>query len=159
MPSLPMGHNAIAKRIPHQGAMCLLDQVVACSPVHIECTAHSHRDPLNPLRTMTGLWALNGIEYAAQAMALHGALLALDGAPQGPGYLASVRGVRCHVDRLDMASIIRLRIRADRLAGDASQILYAFLLCDAVSDRVLIDGRATVVLNQSILPTTDRNGA
>jgi predicted hotdog family 3-hydroxylacyl-ACP dehydratase len=35
------------------------------------------------------------IEYAAQAMALHGALNAKPGVQGRPGFLASARGVRC----------------------------------------------------------------
>jgi hypothetical protein len=51
------------------------------------------RQPLpdNPLRAAGSLGVANAIEYAAQAMAVHGALLGgSDGAPQA-GYLTSVR--------------------------------------------------------------------
>ena len=67
---------AIAARIPHQGSMCLLDAVLAWDSGQIHCRASSHRQPDNPLRAAARLGAACGIEYAAQAMAVHGALLA-----------------------------------------------------------------------------------
>ena len=56
--------------------MCLLDAVLDWDDARITCRATSHADPANPLRADGRLGAANGIEYAAQAMAVHGALLA-----------------------------------------------------------------------------------
>ena len=66
----------IASHIPHQGSMCLLDYVEAWDRERIRCRASSHRAADNPLRAYGRLGAACGIEYAAQAMAVHGALLA-----------------------------------------------------------------------------------
>ncbi len=41
---------------------------------HIRCRSATHRLPGNPLRSQGRLGAACGIEYAAQAMAVHGAL-------------------------------------------------------------------------------------
>ena len=135
----------IAARVPHSGSMCLLQRLCAWTSTSIECSAISHRDPANPLRAQGQLLATNGIEYAAQAMALHGALNAELDAVAAPGFLASVRAVTLHVPRLDDVAG-ELRIVATRLAGDSGQAIYSFSLHD---DRglVLLDGRATVVLN------------
>ena len=81
-----LNHAAIAARIPHQGSMCLLDTVVDWSDTSISCSAISHRDPANPLRAEARLGAANGIEYAAQAMAVHGRLLAQAGDQPRQGY-------------------------------------------------------------------------
>lgn len=143
-------HEGIAARVPHAGTMCLLDRLESWSAERIHCSAVSHRDGANPLRTKSGLLAPCAIEYAAQAMALHGALVGDDRAPPTPGYLASVRGVRCHVARLD-AIDAPLQISAERLAGDARQILYAFSV-SSPSGEVCVEGRATVVLNTPIVP-------
>ena len=70
-----LNRNWISQRIPHQGTMCLLDRVVDWSDSRIACAATSHAAPANPLRADGRLGAANGIEYAAQAMAIHGALL------------------------------------------------------------------------------------
>ena len=66
----------IASKIPHQGSMCLLDEVLAWNEQRIVCSAVSHTSPENPLRLAGRLGSANGVEYAAQAMAVHGALLA-----------------------------------------------------------------------------------
>ena len=139
----------IAAHIPHQGAMCLLEAVVACSENAIDCRAVSHRDPANPLRADGRLGAANGIEYAAQAMAVHGALLAGQTDAPRQGYLTSVRGVRLLVERLDDLPGT-LDIHAERLSGDANHILYQFALSHA--GQLLLDGRAAVVLDADALP-------
>ena len=134
----------IAARIPHQGNMCLLDTVVDWTETAISCSAISHRDPANPLRAEGRLGAANGIEYAAQAMAVHGVLLAGSGQPLGVGYLASVRGVRLHVGRLDDVAG-ELHVEATRLSGDDALILYQFAV--SAGGLCLAEGRVSVVLD------------
>ena len=143
-----LDHAWIAAHIPHQGDMCLLDAVVDWSENAISCRAVSHTDPANPLRAADRLGAATGIEYAAQAMAIHGALLAgQDDAPR-QGYLTSVRSVTLHVDRLDDLSG-PLEVQAERLSGDANHILYQFSV--GYAGRCLIEGRAAVVLDAAAL--------
>jgi len=144
-------HADIARRIPHQGRMCLLECVSAWDARQIHGEAISHRDTSNPLRAHGRLGAACGIEYAAQAMAVHGALLAESEADTGAagqepamGYLVSIRGVTLHVDRLDDLSEA-LTIRAERLSGDSHTILYSFTL--HAGRRLLLDGRAAVILD------------
>ena len=141
--------DGIAELIPHSGTMCLLARLDAWDMQRIVCAATNHREADHPLRTRRGLLAPAAIEYAAQAMALHGALIGqAAGTPATPGYLASARGVQLNVLRLDellVAAPDELRIEAVRQAGDARQILYAFTVHHA--DRLLAEGRAAVVLN------------
>jgi predicted hotdog family 3-hydroxylacyl-ACP dehydratase len=56
------------------------------------------------------------IEYASQAMALHGTLSAAPGSAPAPGFLASVRSVNLHVARLDTVPGA-LRISATQAGG------------------------------------------
>ncbi|MES2532639.1 MAG: hydroxymyristoyl-ACP dehydratase [Pseudomonadota bacterium] len=135
----------IAARIPHAGDMCLLDGLVSWDADAIHCIATSHRFPGNPLRVAAGLLSPAAIEYAAQAMALHGGLLATDGEPPSAGFLASARNVRFGVARLDDIDGA-LQVRARRLSGDARQVLYEFDLSDE-RGAPLAAGRAVVVLN------------
>lgn len=138
----------IAARIPHAGTMCLLASAVDWSETAISCIATSHTDPANPLRADGRLGAATGIEYAAQAMALHGALLAgSDGTPR-QGYLASVRGVTLHAERLDNLPG-PLDVHAERLSGDTNNVLYQFSVSHA--GQCLLDGRAAVVLDAAAL--------
>ena len=124
--------------------MCLLAAVVDWSETAISCSAVSHSDPANPLRADGRLGAANGIEYAAQAMAVHGALLAAADEPPRQGYLASVRGVQLHVARLDDLPG-ELSITAERLSGDGNHILYRFAVSHA--GHCLLEGRAAVILD------------
>ncbi len=153
----------IARRIPHQGSMCLLDRVTSWDTSQISCEASSHRDDSNPLRAHGRLGASCGIEYAAQAMAVHGSLIAqarastageVSPAPQ-IGYLASIRGVTLHVERLDNLTE-NLSIHAERLSGDASTILYSFSL--HAGPVLLLSGRAVVVLDAAGLVLPGRTG-
>lgn len=141
----------IAAHIPHQGSMCLLDAVREWSGEAITCTASSHTDPANPLRADGRLGAANGIEYAAQAMAVHGSLLAQAGDQPRQGYLTSVRSVQFHVARLDDLPG-ELSVQAERLSGDDNNILYQFSLSHA--GRCLLEGRAAVVLDAAALKET-----
>lgn len=140
---------AIAARIPHQGSMCLLDAVIDWTPATIRCTAGSHRRADNPLRDGDRLGVAAGIEYAAQAMALHGGLIADDNKPPRQGYLASVRSVNFHTLRLDDLHV-DLLVEAERLSGDANQVLYRFAV--SAGGRALLDGRAAVILDAAALP-------
>jgi predicted hotdog family 3-hydroxylacyl-ACP dehydratase len=124
--------------------MCLLDSVAEWDGERIRCTAASHRWPENPLRAGGRLAAVCGIEYAAQAMAVHGALAGDTGTGPRPGVLASVRGVELFVARLDDIAA-DLEVEAERLSGDGNNVLYRFTL--AAAGRLLLAGRAAVVLD------------
>ncbi len=147
-----LDHAWIDAHIPHQGSMCLLDSVVHWDRQRIQCRASSHSSPDNPLRSRGQLGSACGIEYAAQAMAVHGALLApADGTRPRAGFLVSVRGATLHVPRLDDIGA-DLDIEAVCLSGNDDNILYQFSL--RAAGRLLVDGRAAVVLNQET--ATDR---
>ncbi len=147
-PAPALDHTWIAARIPHQGRMCLLDAVVEWSADHIVCRALSHTDAAHPLRAAGRLGAANGIEYAAQAMAVHGALVAGASAAPRQGYLTSVRSVSLHAGRLDDLPG-PLSVRAERVSGDANHVLYRFALHHG--NHCLLEGRAAVVLDADLL--------
>jgi predicted hotdog family 3-hydroxylacyl-ACP dehydratase len=141
MTALPASRGAIARLIPHQGSMCLLERVEACDAERIACLAETHRDPANPLRRGGMLPAMAGVEYALQAMALHGALSA--GAAQGPGFLAALSGLRLAPGRLDGIAG-PLRVAAWALAQERRGFIYSFEV--AGGGRELLAGRATILL-------------
>ncbi len=134
----------IARLIPHAGTMCLLDGVLQWDAAHISCVSRSHCDAGNPLRAGGQLPALCGIEYAAQAMAVHGGLAGNIGARPRSGYLVGLREVVCRLQRLDDLDG-DLIVDAEKLMGDGSRVIYSFAL--RVADRVVLSGRATVVLD------------
>lgn len=135
----------ILSHIPHQDSMCLLDEVLSWDSVRTQCRASTHRSAHNPLRANGRLGAACGIEYAAQTMAVHGALVSCaEGVTAPQGFLASLRGVQLHVDRLDTVECDLLS-SAERLAGDASTALYEFSV--SANQVVLVRGRAAIVFN------------
>ncbi|MBS0366402.1 MAG: 3-hydroxylacyl-ACP dehydratase [Proteobacteria bacterium] len=151
-----LGRLWIEQHIPHKGAMCLLDEVISWDAARICCRSDSHRAPDHPLRQHGRLGAACGIEYAAQAMAVHGALVAASSpltsamaagaraAARSPrGYLASVREVRIEVERLDDLPG-SLLARAERIAGGEHTVLYHFTVLSA--ERPLLSGRASIVM-------------
>ena len=138
-----LDHNWIAVHIPHRGGMCLLDCVESWNEEQIQCRATSHRNPDNPLRAHGRLGSACGIEYAAQAMAVHGALRA-SGQPSRAGYLVSVRGTRLYALHLDDINA-DLIVKASCITCSENNILYRFEI--SAEERLLLEGRAAVMLN------------
>jgi len=124
--------------------MCLLDVVVAWSDERLHARTASHRSRDNPLRSDGRLRALHLCEYGAQAMALHGGLLAQrDGAVAAPGLLVSLRAVKLERARVDDLADA-LDVRAEQLLAAAGGWQYAFeVSCAGVA---LAAGRAAVML-------------
>jgi predicted hotdog family 3-hydroxylacyl-ACP dehydratase len=129
--------------LPHTGSMCLLAGVQSWSEREIVCTATSHRDPANPLRCNGVLPAVSGVEYAAQAMGVHGRLTAHKSAKPAAGFLASLRDVKLHAERLDDVTDT-LTIEARRVADTGASVLCEFSVRAAT--RELLSGRALLLL-------------
>jgi predicted hotdog family 3-hydroxylacyl-ACP dehydratase len=142
---MPLGRGELERLLPHRGTMCLLDSVAVWDDMRIDCRATSHRIPENPLRIEGRLPALVTIEYAAQAMAVHGGLRARPGHRAVQGYLAAVRDVTLHAETLERIAE-DLEISATCLASGASGLLYAFAV--SAAGRPIAEGRATVLLVQ-----------
>ena len=137
-----MNSPKVADLVPQRGAMCLLDEILSFDERGVVCRAVSHLSPENPLRCDGRLPSIAGIEYGAQAMAVHGALQA-SGVAQA-GVLAGVRAVRCHARYLDDEQG-PLTVRAERLVADGGRLLYSFAVEGAASE--LVTGRIAVVLD------------
>ncbi|HEU4353505.1 MAG TPA: hydroxymyristoyl-ACP dehydratase [Burkholderiales bacterium] len=138
--------------IPHAGTMCLLDEVQRWNDAAIRCISRSHRDADNPMRAGSELPALCGIEYAAQAMAVHGRLSAAVTERPRAGFIVSVSDVVCRARRLDDLEH-DLVIEVERLAADGPRVLYRFAL--SAGEREILHGKAAVVLDAH--PTDRRN--
>ncbi len=151
---MPLDRQWIESRIPHRGSMCLLDEVVEWSADRVRCRTRTHLSADNPMRADGRLGIACGIEYAAQAMAVHGVVsheasatpaAALTSTPAA-GFLAGVRGVQFLRLRLDDVPG-DLICAAVRVAGDSGSALYEFELSGA--NHILLRGRATVMLDAS----------
>jgi predicted hotdog family 3-hydroxylacyl-ACP dehydratase len=135
--------EAIETLLPHVGAMQMIAEVVRWDDDGIECVAHSHRDATNPLRIEGTLPAACGLEYGAQAMAIHGALMAGREAKPRVGLLVAAHELAWRVARLATVGG-PLTVRARRLLGSAQQVAYEFDVLDA--RQSLVSGRASVML-------------
>jgi predicted hotdog family 3-hydroxylacyl-ACP dehydratase len=133
----------IADLVPQAGPMCLLDEVLHYDERNISCRATSHRAGNNPLRAAGRLPALVGIEYAAQALAAHCALIETAPERASEGVLAGVRALALNVDRLDEIENA-LDVKAERLIVEGSRLLYRFAI--EAGGRELLSGRVAVVL-------------
>jgi predicted hotdog family 3-hydroxylacyl-ACP dehydratase len=142
---LRLDRRWIQEHIPHKDGMCLLDEVLSWDLTQTQCRSSTHRSLDNPLRANGRLGSACGIEYAAQTMAVHGALVASAASAVAPtGFLASVRGVRLNIDRLDVFEG-DLVTAVQRVAGDESTALYEFSV--SADDVVLLTGRAAIAFN------------
>ena len=141
---LRIGKAALCQLIPHHGTMCLLDTVERWDETSILCTTVSHRDATNPLRRDNRLEAICGLEYAAQAMAVHVGLL-----QQGKdrrlavGYLGAVKKLILQATRLDDVKG-NLTVLATRLVGEVDCFIYAFRV--SAERQELLEGRASIFL-------------
>jgi len=134
--------------IPHQGAMSLLDTIVAWDERRLHARAISHRDAGNPLRSDDCLRSVHLCEYGAQAMAVHGALLAQRDARLLPrGFLVALRAIKLHVARIDDVEAA-LEVHAEQLLADAAGLQYAFRV--EAAGRLLAEGRAAVINSPAV---------
>ncbi len=136
-----------ASLIPHQGLMCLLDALVAWDETRLHARSTTHRHADNPLRSDGRLRAVHLCEYGAQAMAVHGGLLArAAGTSAEPGLLVSLRAVELQVARIDDLPGA-LDVYAERLLGGEDSWQYAFRIEHA--GVLLAQGRAAVISRQA----------
>jgi predicted hotdog family 3-hydroxylacyl-ACP dehydratase len=136
--------SEIAALVPHQGGMCLLERVLAFDEQRVRCATATHRDPANPLRRDGRLAAVHLCEYGAQAMAVHGGLLARRaGATAKPGLLVSLRAVTFARERVDDLSG-DLVVEAERLVESEASWQYAFRVMH--DGEVACEGRAAVMM-------------
>ena len=141
---LRIGKAALCQLIPHHGTMCLLNTVERWDETSILCTTASHRDATNPLRRDNRLEAICGLEYAAQAMAVHVGLLDQGkGGQLTVGYLGAVKNLMLQATRLDDVKG-DLTVQATRLVGEVNSFIYAFRVSGGREEY--LEGRASIFL-------------
>jgi len=133
----------IQELIPHGDSMCLLGRIVSWNERGAILATTTHGDPANPLRRHGRLHAINLCEYGAQAMAVHGGLVARAGGRRlMPGLLVSLRDVVLSVSHVE-ALQGELIIEVERLQDGAAGLQYAF--CATHRGETLVRGRAAVI--------------
>ena len=149
-----VAEQSLERLLPHAGRMRLIDRVVSHDNARIVCEADSHRAADHPLAIDGVLSIACGLEYGAQAMAIHGALLG-GSVPDAPGplesaarhgYLVAAFDLTWAAERLDRCAT-PLTIEAVREFGSDNQIAYRFEL--SAAGESIMRGRAAVVLSAS----------
>ncbi|MCC8362988.1 phosphotransferase [Lysobacter sp. A6] len=145
-----IGREVIESLVPHAGAMCLWDEVIAWDATRVELRSNGHRDAAHPLRSGDLLRAVHLCEYGAQAMAVHGGLLARErGGVAPPGMLVALRGVELHCARIDdLPGPLECDAEALIASDDAQQYRFAI----RHRGTLLAEGRAAVMLRQEPVP-------
>lgn len=139
--------HELCSLIPHAGAMCLLDGVLEWDDETIVCTTRSHRDAANPLRREGRLACVHLLEYGAQAMAVHGGLLARrHGGRIGAGFVAALHDVSLHRAFVDEV-LEPLMVRAHKLAISSECLMYRFNV--ASGGQTLAAARATIFVRST----------
>ena len=137
-------HADWMERIPHAGAMRLLDVVHNWDDTHIHAKGERHRPHEHPLRSGSGLHAVHLAEYGAQAVAVHAALMA---ASRGDtrtrqGRLVSLRDMQLMIEYVDL-SVAPLDVHAQCLIADERGAQYTFKVAQCA--QLLASGRVAVM--------------
>lgn len=138
-----LGRAAIESRVPQAGDMCLIDAVRQWDAKSIVCTAPPV-GTAHPLARGDLVPVVVAAEYAAQAAAIHGALLDGDFAPVG--LLAKLSNVTLRSKPLS-AEDGPLAVRAQLVSRGASGCLYDFEVSSAL--QPVAHGRLMVAFTAS----------
>ena len=138
---MSLNRVAIDNLIPRAGDMVLLDHIVSYQADGLHARSVSHLRASNPLRHGQKLPISAGIEFAAQAAAVHGTLTAQMGNADRPGFLALIKETRWHVDRLDNIAS-ELDIRVTQLSVQPASVMYSFQV--SAEENNLMTGRLAV---------------
>ena len=138
--TLPLTRQTIEERLPHSGNMCLLNRIIAANEQSLTAEAISHLDASNPLIVNGRISAINGVEYAAQAMAIHGSLRS---GKSHAGYIATVRNIELNQEFLPQKQGVLL-IQVEQLMNDDNGFSYQFQI--HCQDQLILSGRITVFL-------------
>lgn len=138
----PRDHAALVALLPHGESMCLLQAVEDADAETIACRGRAPADPEHPLARAGRLSPVHAVEYAAQAAAVHAALISgRDEA--GPGMLASVRDLQWGDGGLT-GELLRVECTAEII--DARLCRYTFRV--GGGDGGAVAGRLTIAFGE-----------
>ena len=137
----------LSKFLPHGNKMCLLSSVEYWDASSITCLTSTHRNYDNPLRRQGVLGMIAGLEYAAQAMAVHvGLTTDISEHNASLGYLGAVRDLQVHI-RTFQQFAEDLTIEATLLLEQHMRFIYSFSM--KANETMLLQGRASIFIQGS----------
>jgi predicted hotdog family 3-hydroxylacyl-ACP dehydratase len=125
--------------VPHRGSALLVSELLRHAGDETACSVRIDEQEL--FRDEDGsVPAWIGLEYMAQCIAVHAAMLSESDEPPPLGFLVSARGLRFHCARFEPGQ--RLEAVATRLwSGGGGLSSFACLLRDAANGALLAEGR------------------
>ncbi len=134
----------LSKFLPHGKEMCLLSSVEYWDASSITCLTSTHRNQDNPLRRQGILGIISGLEYAAQAMAVHvGLTTDISEQNASLGYLGAVRNLQIS-SRTFQQFFEDLTIEACLLLEQRMSFMYSFSM--KANQIILLQGRASIFI-------------
>ena len=132
----------VAKLIPQAGPMLLLSRVLEHDATSTRCTVDVERGRL--FRSTEGdLPAWLAIEFMAQCVAVHGALIRPEDEPPGVGLLVGSRRVTFRVDAFRAGASVEVSARY--VASGGGLIAFDCAVEDGSAERPLVEGRLNVM--------------
>lgn len=127
------------ERMPHKGAMRLIESISSVSEQNIHCIAAPHVAATYPLRIDGILFSTSLVELGAQAAAAHASLFGVEG--NHTGLLIGLQNIK--VQKSTVTECPQpMDITAQQLHFDTNGSLYSFKVTSG--DEVLITGRAAL---------------
>ena len=142
-----LNKTAIAELIPHADEIVLLDSCILSSAEGLTCISNSHTDKNNPLRNANGLSATSGVEYAAQAIAVHAALQ--NNKNTGQGLLVACKNIICRLRYLDTIAT-EIQIQVEHIGGsvELGVLQYKFHINASGKVQKLISGELSIAITK-----------
>ncbi|MEM0922177.1 MAG: hypothetical protein AAGI13_03980 [Pseudomonadota bacterium] len=131
-------NDAALERMPHRGAMRLIETIEQIGPERIQARARDHGATDYPLRIGGRLFTVALVELGAQAAAAHASIHGVAGAHTG--LLLSIRDMRCM--GLEVTASTPLIVEAERSGGGEDAAQYRFSV--AAAGTTLVEGAAVM---------------
>ena len=131
--------NDALERMPHMGAMRLIEQITSATEAEIHCLGVPHGDAAYPLRLGGILYTANLVELGAQAAAAHASMGELKG--NHTGLLIGLQNITLFTSTVPEGPE-NLRVTARQLHFDGNGALYDFEI--GSQEQIYIQGRATL---------------
>ena len=142
--SLPDIHTLV----PHSGAMCLLDEMLAADAETLSARVAIGPDTMFCAGGAVGAWV--GVEYMAQAVAAHAGYLAQQrGEPVRVGFLLGSRRYACTVPAFAAGSVLDIHVRC-ALKGETGLGAFDCRIVDAASGAELANATITVFQPENV---------
>jgi predicted hotdog family 3-hydroxylacyl-ACP dehydratase len=138
----------IRSLVPHSGAMCLLDELLAADAETLSARVAIGPDTMFCAGGAVGAWV--GVEYMAQAVAAHAGYLARQrGEPVRVGFLLGSRRYACTAPAFPVGSVLDIHVRC-ALKGETGLGAFDCRILDAANGAELANATITVFQPENV---------